>query len=80
MSEGNSSNDDELVVGHLFDDESGSDSSDQSSDDSSDDSSSSSDESRGSNQAMGPLAWSLAPPLPRFQGPQHLASDPRYVW
>ena len=79
MSEGNSSNDDELVVGHLFDDESGSDSSDQSSDDSSDDSSSS-DESRGSNQAMGPLAWSLAPPLPRFQGPQHLASDPRYVW
>ena len=79
MSEGNSSNDDELVVGHLFDDESGSDSSDQSSDDSSDDSSSS-DESRGSNQAMGPLAWSLAPPLPMFQGPQHLASDPRYVW
>ena len=80
MSEGNSSNDDELVVGHLFDDESGSDSSDQSSDDSSDDSSSS-DESRGSNQVMSmrPLAWSLAPPLPRFQGPQHLASDPRYV-
>ena len=95
MSEDNSSSDEELVVGHLFDDlfdnlfdESGSDSSDDSSSDdsSSDDSSSddsSSDES-GGDEAMGPLAfaglaWPLGP-QPMLQGPLHLASDPRYVW
>ena len=79
MSDGNSSSDEELVVGHLFGDlfddlfdESRSDSSDDSSnDESSDDSSdeSSSDDSRGSIVSF------------RFQqGSQQLASDPRYFW
>ena len=62
MPDGNSSSDEELVVGNLFDDESGSDSSDESS---SDEYESSSDEPLG--------------PQPMFQGPQHLASDPRYI-
>ena len=75
MSDGNSSSDEELVVGHLFGDlfddlfdESRSDSSDDSSsDDSSDESSS--DDSRGSIVSF------------RFQqGSQQLASDPRYFW
>ena len=90
MSDDNSSSDEEFVVGHMFDDlindlfgESGSDSSDDSSsDDSSDDSSS--DDSRGGNQAMGPWSWPFGPqPMqqgPQRQGPQHLASDPRYIW
>ena len=63
MPDGNSSSDEELVVGNLFDDESGSDSSDESS---SDEYESSSDEPLG--------------PQPMFQGPQHLASDPRYIY
>ena len=63
MSDGNSSSDEELVVGNLFDDESGSESSDESS---SDEYESSSDEPLG--------------PQPMFQGPQHLASDPRYIY
>ena len=58
MSDGNSSSDEELVVGNLFDDESGSDSSDEYE--------SSSDEPLG--------------PQPMLQGPQHLASDPRYIY
>ena len=87
MSDDNSSSDEELVVGHLFDnlfddlfDESGSDSSDDSSSDES-----SSDDSRGSDQAIGPLAfaeltWPLGTQPMLQQGPLHLASDPRYVW
>ena len=91
MSDDNSSSDEELVVGHLFNDlfdnlfdESGSDSSDDSSSDNSSSDDSSSDDSRGSDQAIGPLAfaglaWPLGP-QPMLQGPLHLASDPRYVW
>ena len=63
MPDGNSSSDEELVVGNLLDDESGSDSSDESS---SEEYESSSDEPLG--------------PQPMFQGPQHLASDPRYIY
>ena len=89
MSDDNSSSDEELVVGHLFNDlfdnlfdESGSDSSDDSSSDDSSSDDSSSDES-GGDEAMGPLAfaglaWPLGP-QPMLQGPIHLASDPRYV-
>ena len=96
MSDDNSSSDEELVVGHLFDNlfdnlfgESGSESSDDSSSDDSSSDDSSSDESgsdeSGGDEAMGPLAsaglaWPLGPQPMLQQGPQHLASDPRYVW